>query len=247
MIYDQIRIVLVEPSHPGNIGGVARAMKNMGLSKLVLVSPKEYPSEEASARAAGADDVLDNAAVVGNLEEALVGCTQVCGTTARNRRIDWPTVGPRQYAEKIVKEPGSGEIAILFGRERSGLTNDELDRCQVRVAIPVDPDFSSLNLVCAVQVVTYEIRHAQISVYGEPKQDLSEVDEPVGAVDMERFYQHLEEVLIELEFLNPDYPKKLMRRLKRLFNRAAPIENEMNILRGILTAVQDRTRRYTKT
>lgn len=247
MNYDQIRIVLVEPSHPGNIGGVARAMKNMGLSKLVLVSPKEFPSDEASARASGADDLLDNAVVVRNLEEALTGCVHVCGTTARDRTINWPTIDPRQYAEKIVSEAGQGELAILFGRERSGLTNAELDRCQTRVAIPVDPDFPSLNLACAVQVVAYEIRYARSSALAESESGHGMLDESVAADDMERFYQHLEEVLVELEFLNPAYPKKLMRRLKRLFNRAAPVENEMNILRGILTAVQDRSRRYTKT
>jgi tRNA (cytidine32/uridine32-2'-O)-methyltransferase len=241
---DQVRFVLVEPSHPGNIGGVARAMKNMGFSRLYLVAPAKFPAEEATARAAGADDILRAATVVNHLDEALAGCTLVCGTTARDRSIEWPTMNPRGFSDQAIARVGSGELAVVFGRERSGLTNQELDRCHIRVAIPANLEFPSLNLACAVQIIAYELRCALPSqtttVSGQTE------DSPVGADDMERFYQHLQQVLIELEFLNPAHPKKLMRRLKRLFNRAAPVANEMNILRGILTAVQDQARRYTR-
>lgn len=238
----KIRFVLVEPSHPGNIGGVARAMKNMGLARLVLVSPNNFPSPEATARASGADDVLEGAQVVQTLDQALAGCVLVCGATARDRSIQWPTVTPREFAARVAGEQQDGEIAVMFGRERSGLTNDELDRCHLRVSIPANPDYPSLNLACASQVLAYELRCA-LDGFSE----VSETEMPVGAEDMERFYQHLEQVLVEIEFLNPAHPKKLMRRLRRLFNRSAPIANEMNILRGVLTAVQDRLRRYTKT
>lgn len=249
MIFDGIRIVLVEPSHPGNIGGVARAMKNMGFVRLVLVSPKRFPSEEARARASGAGDVLEGARVVATLEEALEGCVYVCGTTTRDRSIDWPTLDPRQFAQLVVDDYPDAEIAIVFGRESGGLTNAELDRCHVRVAIPANEDYSSLNLVSAVQVIAYELRYAHLQVQ-PPENGEAPIpvgDQPVSAEDLERFYDHLEQVLIEIGFLNPRHPKKLMRRLKRLFNRAAPVANEMNILRGILTAVQETLQRYTKT
>lgn len=249
MILDNIRIVLVEPSHPGNIGGVARAMKNMGLSKLVLVAPKRFPSEEALARASGAGDVLENARVVKSFETALEGCHYVCGTTTRDRSIDWPTLNPKQFAQLIVDQHADSNIAVVFGRESGGLTNAELDRCHVRLAIPANPDYSSLNLVSAVQVICYELRCSAPGSRPETEAEALPVsgDQPVSAEDMERFYEHLEQVLVEIEFLNPAHPKKLMRRLKRLFNRAAPVANEMNILRGILTAVQSTIQRYTRT
>ena len=242
-----IRIILVEPSHPGNIGGVARAMKNMGILHLVLVSPRRYPSDEAQARASGASDVLASAEVVDSLEEALEGCTYVCGTTTRDRSIDWPTMDPRHFAERAITQFGTSKIAVIFGRESGGLTNAELDRCHVRVAIPANTDYPSLNLVSAVQVICYELLYSALNLQHPeetPAQPLE--DQPVNAEDMERFYEHLEQVLVEIDFLNPAHPKKLMRRLKRLFNRASPLANEMNILRGILTAVQSTIQRYTR-
>jgi len=242
------RVVLVEPSHPGNIGGVARAMKTMGLAQLVLVAPQRFPSEEAMARASGAGDVLDNAIVVESIEQALEGCQFVCGTTTRDRSIDWPTMDPRQFAKTVVDEYRNTNIALVFGRESAGLTNAELDRCHVRVSIPANAEYSSLNLVSAVQIICYELRFAILSKFleNENYRPLTGEDQPVNAEDMERFYEHLEQVLIEIEFLNPAHPKKLMRRLKRLFNRAQPVANEMNILRGILTAVQSSIQRYTQ-
>ena len=152
---DNIRVVLVNTSHPGNIGGAARAMKNMGLSRLVLVEPRDFPSPEAEARASGASDVLESAQVVATLEEALVGCTVVLGTSARDRSLPWPLVDPRECGEKVIAEAGQGkEIALVFGREHAGLTNDELQRCHFHVHIPSSPDFSSLNLAAAVQVLS---------------------------------------------------------------------------------------------
>jgi len=221
-------------------------MKNMGLSRLVLVSPRQFPADEATARASGADDVLADAQVVGSLDEAIAGCTLVCGTTARDRSIEWPTSSPREFAGQLVSEADTGDIAVVFGRESGGLTNSELDRCHVRVAIPANELYPSLNLACAAQVLAYEIRCAGLTAAGSDA-DIDSSELPVGAEDMERFYRHLEEVLVEIDFLDPGQPKKLMRRLRRLFNRAAPIANEMNILRGILTAVQQRLRGYTKT
>jgi len=243
-----IRIVLVEPSHPGNIGGVARAMKNMGILHLVLVAPKRFPSDEAQARASGAGDVLASAKVVNTLEEALEGCIHVCGTTTRDRSIDWPTMDPRQFAEQAITQYGTSKIAVIFGRESGGLTNTELDRCHVRVAIPANTDYPSLNLVSAAQVICYELLYSALHrQYPEDTTAQLIEEQPVSAEDMERFYEHLEQVLVEIDFLNPAHPKKLMRRLKRLFNRASPLANEMNILRGILTAVQSTIQRYTRT
>lgn len=244
---EQIRIVLVEPSHPGNIGGVARAMKNMGLSQLVLVAPKRFPDDEATARASGADDVLVQAQVVATLDEALAGCHWVAGTTSRARYIDWPLMAPRAAAATALAETARGPVALVFGRERDGLSNAELDRCQAGVSIPANPVYPSLNLACAVQVLVYELYTQALDRQEEGEEAAGEASlTPVPADDMERFFTHLEQVLVELEFLNPEHPKKLMRRLRRLFHRAAPAANEMNILRGILTAVQDQRRRYTR-
>jgi len=246
-LLDRIRIVLVEPTHPGNIGGVARAMKNMGLERLFLVAPRQFPSEEATARASGADDVLEQATVVPRLNDALVGCHPVVGTTARHRSIEWPTMAPKAMAEILVSGASETDIAIVFGRESGGLTNQELDRCHWRVEIPANTEYPSLNLACAVQIIAYEVKLAADASTGVEKNEESGADTPpVGQHSMEAFYTHLEQVMIETGFLNPSQPRKLMRRLRRLFNRAAPTETEMNILRGILTAVQEQVRRYTK-
>lgn len=237
MALDRIRIVLMAPSHGGNIGGCARAMKTMGLTQLVLVTPKEFPSAEATARAVGAEDVLDRARVCASLEEAVGDCRLVIGTSARSRRIHWPLLDPTQAAARVVTDSAAGEVAVLFGRERTGLTNDELDRCQWLVNVPSNPAFSSLNLAAAVQVIGYEIWRAHaaeqpgsgpIDPLGEPRATHAEV---------QRLYEHLERVLVDLEFLDPDNPRLLMRRLMRLFNRVELTTNEVNILRGILTSV----------
>lgn len=237
---DNIRVVLVNTSHPGNIGGAARAMKNMGLSRLVLVDPRDFPSPEAEARASGASDVLENAQVVATLEEALVGCTAVLGTSARDRSLPWPLVDPRECGEKVIDEAGQGkQIALVFGREHAGLTNDELQRCHFHVHIPSDPDFSSLNLAAAVQVLGYEVRMAWLA--GSRPQAAAATDkaeELATSDEMERFYGHLQDTLVDIAFLDPEKPRHLMARLRRLFGRSAVNKSEMSILRGILTETQ---------
>ncbi|MEB2872173.1 tRNA (cytosine(32)/uridine(32)-2'-O)-methyltransferase TrmJ [Pseudomonas rhizosphaerae] len=235
---DNIRVVLVNTSHPGNIGGAARAMKNMGLSRLVLVEPREFPSPEADARASGASDVLENAQVVASLEEALVGCTVVLGTSARDRSLPWPLVDPRECGEKVIEEAGQGkQIALVFGREHAGLTNDELQRCHFHVHIPSNPDFSSLNLAAAVQVLGYEVRMAWLAGK-RPAAAMEKAEELATSDEMERFYGHLQDTLIDIAFLDPEKPRHLMARLRRLFGRSAVNKSEMSILRGILTETQ---------
>ena len=237
---DNIRVVLVNTSHPGNIGGAARAMKNMGLSRLVLVDPRDFPSPEAEARASGASDVLENAQVVATLEEALVGCTVVLGTSARDRSLPWPLVDPRECGEKVIDEAGQGkQIALVFGREHAGLTNDELQRCHFHVHIPSDPDFSSLNLAAAVQVLGYEVRMAWLAGNRPPAAAAADKTEELATSDeMERFYGHLQDTLVDIAFLDPEKPRHLMARLRRLFGRSAVNKSEMSILRGILTETQ---------
>ncbi|MCG8368910.1 MAG: RNA methyltransferase [Proteobacteria bacterium] len=233
-----IRIVLVGTTHPGNIGAVARAMKNMGLSDLRLVGPKVFPHEDATARASGASDVLDRAVVTTTLAEALTDCVYVAGASARTRAITWPCMNPRDCAGRLIRESAHGKVACVFGPEKSGLSNEDLDLCHTLLTIPTDPDFSSLNLAMAVQVLTYEIRVASTLDEG-PTYDVEAP--PATGEEMERFYGHLEQVLRDIRFLDPDNPRHLMRRLRRLFIRARPDKNEINILRGILTAM-DRER-----
>jgi TrmH family RNA methyltransferase len=233
-----VRVVLVNTSHPGNIGAAARAMKNMGLTDLCLVSPQAFPSAEATARASGADDLLASAACVDSLEEALADCELVVGASARNRTLPVPMLDPRETAGLIMQQPEGARAAILFGRERTGLTNAELDRCHYLVRIPTHPDYPSLNVAAAVQVVAYELRMAAGQAL--PRQEYRH--RFATAEEMELFYRHLEEMLIEVGFLDADNPRQLMRRLRRLFGRARPNYNELNILRGILTAVQQQRR-----
>ncbi len=233
---EKVRIVLVETTHPGNVGAAARAMKNMGLTQLYLVKPQRYPSADATARAAGADDLLARAVLCDTLDEALAGCGLVFGASARARSIPWPQLDPRQEAERACAAAATGEVGFVFGREHAGLSNEELDRCHYLLTIPTNPDFSSLNVAAAVQVVSYELRMAGDTALPPP------ANEPLAsAEERERFYRHLEQVLTDLEFLNPDNPKHLMRRLRRLFNRVELDCNEVNILRGMLTAVERHT------
>lgn len=239
MALDNIRIVLVAPTHAGNIGGVARAMKNMALHRLYLVSPTEFLTSEASVRAAGADDVLRRAQVFPSLIGALVGCRYVIGTSARPRRLAWPQHDPATAAQHLVTEARQGEAALVFGAERTGLTNSELERCHGLVTIPTDPDFSSLNLACAVQVMAYELLQAANLAETLAPRAVTNAEPLADSAAVERFYRHLEQVLIEIKFLNPKHPRKLMRRLIRLFSRVRLEVNEINILRGILTAVQE--------
>jgi len=229
-----VRIVLVGTSHPGNIGAVARAMKTMGLQRLVLVAPKVFPAEEASARAAGAVDVLESARVCAGLDEALAGASFVVGASARLRSLAWPSMAPREAAARIVAETSSGEAAVVFGRENSGLTNEELARCHALLHIPTAPALGSLNLAMAVQVAAYELFLASGAAPALPP---DRAQPAATAEEMEKFYEYLETALIAAKFLDPDNPRHLMRRLRRLFNRAQPDSNEVNILRGILAAL----------
>ena len=230
-----IRIVLVGTTHPGNIGACARAMKNMGVTDLALVDPLHFPHEEATARASGADDVLEQAKVVGTLAEAISDCVYVAGASARSRSINWPSMEPKDCAARLIEEGQQGTVAVVFGPENSGLCNSDLDHSDTLLTIPTDPAFSSLNLAMAVQVLTYEIRAAQ--VVDKPAE--YELDAPLATSDeLENFYAHLEQVLLDSGFLDPDNPRHLMRRLRRLFIRARPDKNEVNILRGILTSVE---------
>lgn len=244
MTLNRIRIVLVEPSHGGNIGGCARAMKNMGLTRLVLVAPQGFPGAEASARAAGADDVLAQAQVCATLDEAIANCQLVVGTSARARRIAWPTLEPDMAARKLVDAAAEQEVAMLFGRERTGLSNDELDRCQILVNIPANPEFSSLNLACAVQVIAYEIRRASTAGSTTSVGMAEMLGEPLATnAEVQQFYQHLEQVMTQTGFLDPHNPRLLMRRIARLYNRVELTSNEVNILRGILTSFTQKTPR----
>lgn len=233
-----IHIVLVETSHPGNIGSVARAMKTMGLQHLILVNPKKFPDAEATAMASGAEDVLLNAKVCSSLGEAISDCHQVVGCTARARDLSWPMNTPRQWVESL--DTQSGKIALVFGRERTGLTNDELWLCQSGIMIPTSKIYRSLNLSQAVQIIAYEL---QVK-WGEEMDSFSlDSDPKVEVVAMEHFYQHLESTLIQTEFMRADEPKRLMPKLRRLFNRAEIQTSEMNILRGILTQIEKKLKR----
>jgi tRNA (cytidine32/uridine32-2'-O)-methyltransferase len=233
---NRLRIVLVETSHPGNIGAAARAMKTMCLSELVLVNPAEFPHADASARASGAVDLLERARVVKTLDEALAGCALVAGTSARRRGLGPPELMPRECVQRVYAAAAGGqETALVFGRERTGLTNEELGRCHLLVNIPSNPEYGSLNLAAAVQVLGYEYMLAAGSAPAPVEQDTT----PATAEEMERLYEHLESAALATGFLDPANPKHLMRRLRRLFNRAQPDQNEVHILRGLLSALQN--------
>jgi len=235
-MFDQVRFVLVAPSHPGNIGASARAMKTMGFNRLALVRPKHYPCAEATARAAGADDILATAQVVPSLAEAVSSCNLVIGATARRRALQCPVLGPRQLAELVVERTAHTRSAIVFGREHAGLTNEELDRCHYAVNIPANPDYSSLNLAAAVQIIGYELRAFAESVRPSPEQEPGSAVEPATAEDLDRYIEHLYSVLVHVGFVDPERPGQVMRRLRILFNRAAVNKTELKLLRGWLTA-----------
>jgi len=235
-----IRIVMVATSHPGNIGAAARAMKNMGLHDLALVTPKLFPHEEADARAAGADDILKAARVFDSLDDAIRDRHRVIGASARLRTIRWPQLNPRECAASIAEGGSALKSAIVFGREHAGLTNEELERCHYLLNIPCNPDFSSLNVAAAVQVVSYELFQASLNA---PLQILENDSEPATGEEMESFHGHLIQTLFDIGFLHERKTSPaLIRRLRRIFNRAELEKTDINILRGILTAAQIRTR-----
>ena len=242
MSLDHIKFVLVRPTHPGNIGATARAMTTMGIAQLSLVAPKEYPSEVATARAAGANEVLHGAQVVASLDDAIADCGLVVATTARERTTKWPTLAPREAMTKVIGNSSQCKVAIVFGQERSGLTNEELDCCHFMVKIPTNPEYSSLNIASAVQILSYELRLAHLA--SDAGKESSTVKSnrpdvaPPSADQIRRFYEHLEEVIFDINFVKTNSATKLMRKLIRLFNRAQMTQEEINILRGILTAIQ---------
>lgn len=242
---DHIRIVLVNTTHPGNIGGVARAMKNMGLSDLCLVSPKCFPHPDADARASGATDLLEQAQVVETLDEAIADCELVFGTSARERHIPWPLVNPRELAAIAAPLKGKARVAILFGREDRGLTNEELQRCHHHVHIPAVDHFSSLNIAAAVQVITYELRMAEVAdeQAARPQWGTDWDIELAQQRELELMFEHLERTLVKIDFLDPENPRQLMPRLRRLLQRAVPDKVEVNVLRGILTAIEKQVKK----
>ena len=234
-LIENLRVVLINTTHPGNIGAVARAMKVMGLRDLHLVTPAQFPSAQATAMASGADDLLAGAVVHETLDQALSGCSLVLGTSARERSLPMPMMNARAAAQQAVNEAATRKVALLFGRERYGLTNEEMQRCHFLVQIPANPEYCSLNLAAAAQVLCYELRMA---VLEQPAALIAPSEyEPVDDNQMSLFFEHLESTLLGIGFLNPDQPKLLMMRMRRLFNRARPDQNEINILRGILSAM----------
>ncbi|MFT7561827.1 MAG: tRNA (cytidine32/uridine32-2'-O)-methyltransferase [Flavobacteriales bacterium] len=238
--FDNISVVMINTTHPGNIGAAARALKNMGLGQLILVEPKEYPTAKAVWRAAGAADVLDRVKVVSSLDEAIADCSLVIGTSARERRIPWPLYTPRECADKIWHEAKDHKVAVLFGREDRGLTNEELQKCHYHVHIPANPDYSSLNIAAAIQVICYEIRMSALAPADGTSLTFDDWDAPRAKHEaLERYYEHLEETMVKLNFLDPDNPRQTVTRMRRLFNRIRMDEMELNILRGMLTSIQN--------
>lgn len=236
-LLDRIRVVLTRPSHPGNVGATARAMKTMGLRHLVLVDPVAFPSPVADARASGAEDILATAQVVGTLPEALAGTVFSVALTARRRELSLPVVSVRAAADEAIQRASDGPVALVFGNETSGLSNAELALCQRPATIPTDAAFSSLNLAAAVQVMAYEVRIAAGA------EGPLEAPQPSATFDeVERFHAHLERVLVAVEFLDPANPRRLMPRLRRLFGRSRLEPEEVAILRGFLTAVEQKTK-----
>ncbi len=233
-LLDRVRIVLTRTSHPGNIGAAARAMKTMGLSKLVLVSPHTFPSEVATARASGASDVLENAQIVDSLEDALAGTVFSAAMTARRRLLTLPMQWPREAVDTIADYAAQGDVALVFGNETSGLSNEELALCQLPVMIPANPDYSSLNLAAAVQILCYEMRW-RMSELGDAPDGLAEA---ASFNEVEGFYGHLEGAMIRSGFHDPANPRKLMPRIRRLFGRIRLEREEVGILRGILSALE---------
>ena len=238
-ILKRIKIVLVNTSHPGNIGATARAMANMGLSKLVLVEPQEYPSIKATARAAGADDILDNAEVYPSLAQAIADCTKVSGVTARLRSIAWPQLNPQALAEQIKLNTDEPNIALVFGRERSGLTNEELDLCQALVHISVDKVHRSLNLASAVMVLAYTIRTVLIDDAVNP-QDIGRkhASPPVASEQLQYYFNSLDKLLKKINFYKGN-EAKVMRKLRRLYYKADASEEDIRILLGTITAMNE--------
>lgn len=242
--WTNIRIVLVETSHPGNIGAVARAMKNMQLETLYLVRPKNFPDEQAVARSSGATDVLNNAVVCGSLAEAIADCQLVIAASARRRSISWPMTSAPQAALKLIQRGKLAPVALVFGREDRGLNNEELDHCHIMVRLPANPEFSSLNLAAAVQVFSYEIRKTYLADKSlqlnnapatDELDDLANIDRPATSNNLMNLFTHLEKTLIQVNFMPAHRTRTLMRKLMRFFYKSQITEEEVSIFRGILS------------
>jgi len=239
LIEESVKFILVGTTHPGNIGAAARAMKNMGIKQLGLVSPKEFPHEQAFNRAKAAVDVLEEAVVHENLKEAVADSTFVVGTSARNRKVPWPIVSPKEAAEEIVSlsQKGEGKIAVIFGREDRGLTNEELRLCNLHVHIPSSQEYPSLNLSQAIQILAYEIRLSGLSTEG--KLEKQEWDVPLANnAEIERLIEHFDQVMQEVDFYEVDNPRQLLTRVSRFFRRSKLDHMEANIFRGVFAAIQ---------
>lgn len=231
---DNVRVVLSHTTHPGNIGAAARAMKTMGLRHLYLINPRHFPDPQASAMAAGADDVLSNAVVCASVDEALAGVVLTVGMTARQRDISNEVSAPREAMPLLVQQAALQPVALLFGTEMSGLTNEEASRAQLLVNIPANPDFSSLNLAAAVQVIAYEM-----AVAAQNYQPVAQLEQPAAHQQVEGFLSHLEKTLCEIGFFTTQNPERMMQRLRRLYARARLESDEINILRGILSVTTE--------
>lgn len=235
MLLDNIRIVLIQPQFPGNIGAVARAMKNMGLTRLYLVNPAQFPHKDAFIRATNAHDVLENAVVADSLSDVIKNCRLVIGTSTRGRGCAVPALTARETASKIIPEAKNSQVALLFGTEASGMTGEDIKRCNYYGYIPANPEYTSLNLAAAVQTFCYEIFQATDTDKSGPEEISSSYPDNQ---QLEYFYQHLEQVLLASGFIIKKHPGQIMARLRRLFARARPDEKEMNILRGILSSIE---------
>ena len=233
---DNVRIVLVQTYHPGNIGSAARAMKNMGLSQLWLVNPVDFPSDQATAMAANAEDILDSARIVSSLAEAIDDCGIVVGTSARERTFNLPSLLPAECARQMIAESAHYPVALVFGRERMGLHNDEIQLCHYQVNIPANPEYPVLNIAQAIQILSYELfQQATVANTADNEADVYPLHK-----EMEYFYQHLEQVLTDLQVIRDKHPGNTMERFRRLFRRARLEKREISLLRGVLRNIQSR-------
>lgn len=237
MMLERVKVVLVGTTHSGNIGSAARAMKVMGLSQMVLVDPQCQVDAQAIALAAGASEIALNAQIYPTLEAAVADCGLVVGTSARSRTLEWPMLEPRECGEKLISEANQHSVAMVFGRERTGLTNEELQLCHYHVCVPANSEYSSLNLAMAVQLLSYEVRIAYLALQQSSQSSTLQEEYPRHQ-ELERFYAHLEQVIMQTEFISAQQPGQVMNKLRRMFTRARPEAQEINILRGILTSVQ---------
>ena len=235
MKLENIRIVMIGTSHPGNVGAAARAMHNMGISRLSLVDPQCPIGDVAYARASGANVILDNRETHSDLGAAIADCSRIIATTARRRSLPWPELEPREMAESVFALDDNRQVALVFGREHSGLSNDELQMCHQMVCIPTNPGFSSLNVASAIQVICYEIFRYQAEPYQLPEPEGPDL--PASSAEVEGYIEHLRETLDGCGFLNPQQPEMIMQRLRRIYMRNELTRSEIHILRGILSSV----------